>query len=664
MEVVEPGAVLRIVRFLQFRGVARAVQDVPDHRAQIGDLQGGSVGRLHDMAGQILAQTVHELQEPGDGVASPGTQARNLAGRRGTQTTGEAEVHVLGVHADLRNRPVADTAARGVDDAAQAHRVLGVVEDLEVCHHIPDLPSFVEPRTTDDLVGQARTHEHILDHARGVVRPVHHRDIAVGGVPVVDELVDGLGDEPGLVMLVVGDVTADQRAVTRIRPQLLLAAPLVPGDDGVRRREDVLGGAVVLFQKDRLGMRVVALELLDIPDRRTTEGVDRLVRVTDHAQFAGTRPLPHERGNQHVLGVVGVLVLVDEHMAEPAAVMVCHRRVGLQHPDDLADEIVEVHGVRFTQPRLVVAVDQGDLLAVPVAVLLRLLQHLGRPLQFVLPVGDDAEHRARSELLEVAVVVLEHHGDQTLLVIRVIDGEIGVQPLDELSIRPKDTDTQGVEGGQPHPLGDRADQIGDTFAHLRGGLVGEGDRQNLPGRDTVGEQPRHPSGEHTGLAGTGAGDDEQRGTVVDHGGTLGRVQPGKQLLFTGCQPVATPGAQGRRSGRPLRRGRCTGTPRGHVRGLRLRRQFGQWGEVGDRDSEVRRETVEQVTGVVRGQVLLRRGVPSCVLPGLVRKGVLRERDLPVEGVVGHALVHCAVLLVSCISRPCVRVLSTLQPVRT
>ena len=104
-----------------------------------------------------------------------------------------------------------------------------------------------------------------------------------------------------------------------------------------------------------MGVRVVGLELLDVADRRAAEGVDRLVRVADDRQLAG----PDGRGgaggagrlgvgqllvgarqllvvaadqlaHQRVLGVVGVLVLVDEHVAEAAAVVLGHLGEGLE----------------------------------------------------------------------------------------------------------------------------------------------------------------------------------------------------------------------------------------------------------------------------------------------------------------------------------------------
>ena len=76
-------------------------------------------------------------------------------------------------------------------------------------------------------------------------------------------------------------------------------------------------------------------------------------------------------------------------------------------------------------------------------------------------------------------------------------------------------------------LGARADQRLDTFTHFGGSLVGEGDGENLAGGRAVGcEQVGDAVGEHAGLAGACARDDEQGRAGVQHGFFLAFVEPG------------------------------------------------------------------------------------------------------------------------------------------
>jgi hypothetical protein len=73
--------------------------------------------------------------------------------------------------------------------------------------------------------------------------------------------------------------------------------------------------------------------------------------------------------------------------------------------------------------------------------------------------------------------------------------------------------------------------VGHPLLHLAGGLVGEGDREDLPRlriprTEQVGDAVR----QHAGLARARAGDDEQRPALVDDGLPLRAVEPGEHPL--------------------------------------------------------------------------------------------------------------------------------------
>jgi hypothetical protein len=115
-----------------------------------------------------------------------------------------------------------------------------------------------------------------------------------------------------------------------LRPELLRLAFAVVRDDGVRGAEDGVGRAVVLLQRDRARSREVALEVEDVVDVRSSEGKNRLVRIAHGAHI-------HVRLGQElqqpVLGVVRVLVLVDEDVAERVLPLLQRVREALEHVD-------------------------------------------------------------------------------------------------------------------------------------------------------------------------------------------------------------------------------------------------------------------------------------------------------------------------------------------
>src|ERR1035438_3800660 len=90
--------------------------------------------------------------------------------------------------------------------------------------------------------------------------------------------------------------------LTQMSPDSQLESRL----DGAGRRENVLGGAVVLLQADGFGLGVVAFEVQNVPDVGAAPAIDRLVFVAHHADIA---MLFRQQTHEVVLGAVGVLVL-------------------------------------------------------------------------------------------------------------------------------------------------------------------------------------------------------------------------------------------------------------------------------------------------------------------------------------------------------------------
>ncbi|GAA3297762.1 hypothetical protein GCM10020295_31490 [Streptomyces cinereospinus] len=347
LEVLDPGLVLRVGGGLQLGEVAGAFQHGLHDRRRSG-------AGLDDRT-----EVLHQRVEPLHGVRGPRGHAVGLVDP--LERLREADLLALGEGVDHRFGAVADAALGHVEDPAQRHRVLRVGQHAQVGQDVPDLLALVEADAADDLVGQADADEDLLEDTGLGVGAVEHGDVTGLGLARVREAVYLVGDELGLVVLGVGDVAGDARARARVGPQVLGAAGLVALDDRVGRGEDRLRGAVVLLQQDRRRVRVVLLELEDVADGRAAEGVDRLVGVAHHAQLGGRRLAPagrhvlvvragaDELADEGVLGVVGVLVLVDQDVPEAAAVVLGDVREGAEQVDRRHDQVVEVEGVRLAQ---------------------------------------------------------------------------------------------------------------------------------------------------------------------------------------------------------------------------------------------------------------------------------------------------------------------------
>ena len=111
--------------------------------------------------------------------------------------------------------------------------------------------------------------------------------------------------------------------------------------------------------------------------------------------------------------------------------------------------------------------------------------------------------------------------EQAQLIVRIEDGEIGFE-IDQFGVAAQDLDANGVEGAQPlHAFHRAADQGADPILHFARGLVGEGHRQDLPGRCPArGKDVSDAGGQHTGLAGASACQHKQGSIMAFHRVTL------------------------------------------------------------------------------------------------------------------------------------------------
>ena len=189
----------------------------------------------------------------------------------------------------------------------------------------------------------------------------------------------------------------------------------------MRGIKDELRGAVVLLKLHNGRVRVVAFEVQYVADVGAAPRVDGLVVVAYHADVLVRRT---ESLDPQILRPVRVLVFVDVEVAPAALVSLQNRGRLVEEPHRLEQEVVEVESGGRTQPRLVSAIQPGDLaLAVSVRVL---RQELGVD-HLVLRPRDCGQDRARLVLAgDRQVVVAQDLLHKGLLVVRVVDDEVRV----------------------------------------------------------------------------------------------------------------------------------------------------------------------------------------------------------------------------------------------
>ena len=348
--------------------------------------------------------------------------------------------------------------------------------------------------------------------------------------------------------LVVAAGEADGLPFPSGGPQHLVDALAVVGDQGIGRLKDRGGRAVILFQLHHgAGGRVVgpvakiSLEAHQDLEIGGAEAVDALVRIPHHKHGAippvldlvWLLAISHQELQELVLGAVGVLIFIHQHVAEPPVPVAADLPVLPQELHRQEEEIIEIQGVVGRQSAAVVPVGLRHL-AIPLPVRLG-FQLVGQP-ALVFGVADGPAHFLGLKALRIQPELL---GDdllhQALGVVFVVDGELScpTQPVGVVvfvDVKAQQPREEGVEGADPevfdHLPVDAAAQLllfhqgkgGPGLAelalgkglgqqhlqpllHFPGSLVGEGHRQEGRRVDAVmADQVGDAMGEGPGFA--------------------------------------------------------------------------------------------------------------------------------------------------------------------
>ena len=131
------------------------------------------------------------------------------------------------------------------------------------------------------------------------------------------------GDEHTLLRFVGGLNYFYFSALIAAGPQFFFRFVDVFLYDRVSRVQNILGAAVIFFQKNYLGLGVVFFKGENIPKVGPAESVNRLPVVAHHADvFVFLR----QQFQKNILGAVGVLVFVHQNIAE--LVLVFFQNIG------------------------------------------------------------------------------------------------------------------------------------------------------------------------------------------------------------------------------------------------------------------------------------------------------------------------------------------------
>ena len=167
--------------------------------------------------------------------------------------------------------------------------------------------------TPDHGVRNVGLNQRFFNHPRLGVGPVQDGKIAVIVVILLSFFLNLSDHVMGLVIFILSAIIGDGFALRILRPEVLFLPVNVALNHVVGGLQDGLGRPVVLFQQRHVSVRVVVLKVQDVFHIGTPPPVDTLVTIPDDAEIV---VLLRQHVDQHVLGVVGILIFIDVDVLE------------------------------------------------------------------------------------------------------------------------------------------------------------------------------------------------------------------------------------------------------------------------------------------------------------------------------------------------------------
>ncbi len=107
--------------------------------------------------------------------------------------------------------------------------------------------------------------------------------------------------------------------------------------------QNARGGTVILFQLDHSQIGKIDLQLLQVFNCRAAPCIDRLIVIAHCRKHRFLADARDEQLYQLVLTSVGVLVFIDQQVAQPALPFITHRFLVAKQFHRQADQVVEIN---------------------------------------------------------------------------------------------------------------------------------------------------------------------------------------------------------------------------------------------------------------------------------------------------------------------------------
>ena len=421
--------------------------------------------------------------------------------------------------ADPVNGGQADSAFWNVNDSFGRDIIHAIFNGTQISKNILDLLALVKVDGTNDAVGDIVIDQLLLEDTGLGVGAVQYGKVLVRSLSVFYGAGDGRGNCLRFLIFILKLGIVDGISFVLAGPESLFFTFCIIVDHSVGCIQDILSGAVIFFQTDDTGIRILLLKVQNIHNIGTTEFIDGLVIITYDAEVVlhttvFGRSTCHQTDQLKLCGI-GILILIYHNVAETVLVIRQNVLIFLKHLDRLADQIIEIQGIGIPETFFIFLIGAG--IDFPHFVALCSPGIFFGTDQFVLRIGNYIQESTFLVFFGIQIKKFDDFPHQGALIVGIIYRKASFI-TQYLNITAQDPDTGRMEGTDPDIFGAVAHDLVHTFSHFAGSLVGEGQCQNVIRiYIIIIDQIGNAVCENSCFTGAGTGKDQKRSLKVLYG---------------------------------------------------------------------------------------------------------------------------------------------------
>ena len=276
-----------------------------------------------------------------------------LIERRIFQQSPEANAVFYGSRSKFLNCCVAYATSRIVDHTTESLFVIRIGYKSEICHHILYLLTLIEALTAKDGIRNILLAQFLLETSTKGVGTIKDSEVGILAILTIHISLNGIANHDSLFLIRIGLDYRNLVALLILAIHLLRYLPTVFLHDAVGSFNDSLSGTIVALKLEEQSIRILMLEVEDVVDIGTTKGVDTLVVV---ANYADTLVFTSKESKYSLLSIVGVLILIHEHIGKPLGIFSPYRLVFRKQTESENQQVVEVHSISLEESLLIDAI--------------------------------------------------------------------------------------------------------------------------------------------------------------------------------------------------------------------------------------------------------------------------------------------------------------------